>query len=149
MSRKVLAAQFIGYVFVGGFSATFDVGGAWALAKIGIAALPASASAFTVATIVNYFLSYWLLFQRGRFARHEEIARVFAVSAAGLALNTLIVWLLISEFGAGLVAAKLVALPAVTLWNFFARRAFVFHKEPPKNVVAAISTFDSRGKATT
>jgi putative flippase GtrA len=139
MAGRVVAAQFVGYVFVGGLSSVFDVGGASLLAKLGAPALPASAFAFTVATIVNYFISYWLLFQRGRFSRFEEIARVFAVSVAGLGLNTLIVWLLISMLGAGLVVAKMAALPVVIVWNFFARLIFVFHKEPARTLDAMLS----------
>lgn len=128
---SLITIQFIGYVFVGGLSTIFDIGGAWALSSIGMSLLLASAVGFTIGSVVNYVLSYRILFRRGRFSQQEEIIRLFGISLVGLALNTLFVWAAMSFTGAGLVIAKSIAIPIVLIWNFFGRRILVFHPEPP------------------
>ena len=116
------------YFLVGGAAACVDIGLFTLFAKVlGLPYLRVSVASFVLATLVNYWLSIRYVFVSGkRFRRRWEVAMVFAVSAAGLALNALILWLCV-EFGRiDLLLAKIVATGVVFFWNFFARRVLVF-----------------------
>jgi GtrA-like protein len=65
-----------------------DVGGFILLYHFGVIVLPASVMSFVAATLANYGRYRAFVFQAGRFARANEILRLFAVSAAGVALNS-------------------------------------------------------------
>jgi len=123
--------QFFLYLFVGGLCSICDVGGFWLLQAADIPIIIASATSFTVATTLNYFLSYFFVFERGRFSMSHEIARVFVVSLIGLALNTLLVYLFVSDLALNGVLAKIIAIPLVLFWNFLGRRIFVFRPTIP------------------
>lgn len=123
--------QFFLYLFVGGSCSVCDVGGFYLLHVLGIPLLIASATSFTIATVINYFLSFFFVFERGRFTMRQEFVRVFAVSLVGLGLNTLIVYFFVSLFSINAVIAKTLAIPIVLFWNFMGRRLLVFHKTLP------------------
>jgi putative flippase GtrA len=75
------------------FCFVIDVGGFILFYHFGVVVLPASVMSFVAATLANYGLCRAFVFQAGRFARANEILRLFAVSAAGVALNS-VVWVL-------------------------------------------------------
>jgi putative flippase GtrA len=116
------------YFVVGGLAAVIDIGLFLLFAKhLGLPYLRVAAASFVVATLANYWLGIRFVFVSGqRFRRRWEIAMVFAVSAAGLALNGAILWLCVERLGRDLLAAKLAATGMVFFWNFFARRILVF-----------------------
>ena len=85
---------------------------------------------FIIATGVNYFLSIKYVFQSGvRFIRSHEIFLVFFVSAIGLSVNQIVLWLLIEVAMLDEVVSKIVASGTVFIWNFMARNSFIFR--PP------------------
>ena len=80
-----------------------------------------------LATAVNYLLSVRFVFKSGvRFARRHEVMLVFAVSAVGLALNQLMLYVGISVLRMDLMLSKNAATGAVFGWNYTARYRFVF-----------------------
>ena len=82
---------------------------------------------FVLATAVNYMLSVRFVFESGiRFARHHEVLLVFGISAVGLALNQLVLYLGIGVLRMDLLLSKLAATGAVFGWNYTARSRFVF-----------------------
>lgn len=82
---------------------------------------------FVLATLVNYFLSIRHVFESGvRFARHHEISLVFMVSAVGLVINQLVLWLSIEQFSIDLLVSKLFATGIVFFWNYGARSKYIF-----------------------
>jgi putative flippase GtrA len=113
---------------VGGLSACIDIGLFMLFAKVlGMPYMPVAAATFVVATLANYFLSVRYVFVSGhRFGQKREIALVFAVSGAGLALNAGILWLCVEIGHLDLLIAKLAATGTLFFWNFLARRLFVF-----------------------
>jgi putative flippase GtrA len=120
--------KFIKYFFVGGIAAFVDIGlfflGAgvaqWNYMIVGTVS-------FTLATLVNYFISVRVVFRTGtRFSRHYELLLVFLVSCAGLVLNQAILYVSISRLAIGLLPAKLLATAGVFLWNYQLRSRFVF-----------------------
>lgn len=116
------------YFFVGGAAACVDIGLFAVFAKfLGLPYLRVATASFVLATLVNYWLSVRFVFVSGqRFRRRWEMAMVFAVSAAGLALNGLVLWLAVEYLRFELMAAKLAATGVVFFWNYFARRVLIF-----------------------
>lgn len=118
------------YFFVGSFAAIVDVG------IFGIAVevfrvdwLFVSLASFIVATVVNYFLSIMFVFSSGvRFGKPTEISLVFAVSGIGLCLNQSILWLLIEGGRVDAIISKITATGIVFVWNYIARKWYVFRR---------------------
>ena len=82
---------------------------------------------FVLATAVNYLLSVQFVFKSGvRFSRRHEVVLVFGISAVGLALNQLILYVGISVLRMDLLLSKMIATGAVFGWNYTARYRFVF-----------------------
>jgi putative flippase GtrA len=140
---KALGLQFVLYLFVGGISAVLDVGGFVALQYAGVGYIVASVLSFVAATVLNYFLSYVLAFNRGKHSPRSEVIRFWLVSLVGLLINTLAMWLFVKVLGTPPIVGKVVAVPVVLVWNFVGRRLFVFHKDLPPATLAMISR---RGK---
>jgi putative flippase GtrA len=55
-----------------------------------------------------------------------ELASFVAIGVAGLALNQLLIWTLVSRFGLDVALAKAPTAGAVFMFNFLARRALLF-----------------------
>lgn len=120
--------RIVKYFLVGGVSAVADIAifssGVYLL-HIGY--LVCGVVGFTVATAVNYFLSVRFVFASGaRFRKFTELALVFFVSAIGLFVNQLTLYLLIGRLGVEPILAKLTATGVVFFWNYCARAYFVF-----------------------
>jgi putative flippase GtrA len=120
--------RFARYFVVGGISACVDIGLFMLFARgLDLPYLRVAACTFVVATLVNYVLSVRYVFVSGqRFSRRWELGLVYAVSAVGLVLNGVILWLGVETLALPLLAAKLAATGSVFFWNYFARRYLVF-----------------------
>lgn len=116
------------YFLVGGAAACVDIGLFTLFARqLGLPYLRVSVASFVLATLVNYWLSIRFVFVSGqRFRRRWEVAMVFLVSAAGLGLNALVLWLCVEFARLDLLLAKVLATGMVFFWNFFARRVLIF-----------------------
>ena len=137
LKPSVMIQQLVAYAVVGGLSSAFDLVLFVTLSGTALGPIGASIVSFTAATVVNYFLSYVISFVRGRHSRKMEIIRLLGVSLAGLVLNTAVVWMLI-KLGVPPVFAKMAAIGTVFIWNFIGRRLFVFERDLPPPVVAAM-----------
>jgi putative flippase GtrA len=126
-----IAVQFGWYLLVGGLCTVVDLGGFWLLTGAGVPLMLAAPASYLTGTVAHYFLSYLLVFQRGRHGRAEELGRLALVSLVGLGLNSLAVYGFV-QLGASGLLAKTVAVPCVLGWNFLARRAFVFQPVMPE-----------------
>lgn len=90
----------------------------------------AATVSFLAATLVNYVLSVRHVFTSGvRFEKRDEIALTFLVSAVGLGVNQLVLYLLIRH-GVAVLLAKIGATGVVFLRNYTARHRFVFREAP-------------------
>lgn len=120
--------QVVRYFGVGACAAAVDIS-LFALfaGYLGYNYLVVGAITFILATLVNYVLSVRFVFRSGvRFARHHEVMLVFAVSAVGLALNQLMLYVGIGVLRMGLLLSKVAATGVVFGWNYTMRRRFVF-----------------------
>jgi putative flippase GtrA len=120
--------KIVRYFLVGGIAAVVDLGLFAAGAKVlQLPYLPVAAGSFVIATLVNYALSVRHVFESGiRFGKRDEIGLVFVVSALGLAVNQVVLWVAVAHFGSELMLAKVCATATVFFWNYGIRRHFIF-----------------------
>ena len=134
--------QFFLYLIVGGLSFVVDIGSFIALRVIEVPIISASVTSFILASATNYLLSVILAFKRSCIRRHVEILRFVFVVMVGLGLNTLLVWCFVYPLSIHPTVAKILAVPAVLIWNYLARRQFVFSNQIPVSMRALVD----RGK---
>jgi len=141
--RRILAMftrgfllQFGWYLAVGGLGVLVDLALFVLLLSAGVAVLWASAIGFITGAIANYFLSTWLAFRRGRFARPMEIGAFIVVVLVGLGFTTALMYMLTSWMRLPGIPARLLTIATVLIWNFLGRRHFVFHADMPAGTAA-------------
>lgn len=86
----------------------------------------ANAVAFTIASVFNYFISRYWVFERGKHRTHVEMMAYFASAGVGLLINQFVLWSLVKGISLDYRIAKIGAIGAVVLWNYWARRTWVF-----------------------
>ena len=120
----------IKYFLVGGTAAVIDIIIFFLFAKLlGYNYLWVGAAGFTVATLVNYLLSIRYVFEsRVRFDRHHELLFVYLVSAIGLTINQVVLYVCVDLIYVEKMLSKLIATGSVFFWNYNARKHFVFKK---------------------
>ena len=120
--------KIVRYFLVGGAAATVDLllFGLLTLV-VGIHWFVAAALSFVPATTLNYLLSIRLVFDsQARFSRRLEVSLVFAVSAIGLAINELLLWIAIDGLDLPLLVSKVLGSGGVFLWNYVLRAYYIF-----------------------
>jgi len=124
---KAQMLQFGKYFIAGGCAALIEWMVFWLFSSwLQVFYLFSVAIAFIVATTVNYFLSAFFVFVRGKHRRGVETLLVFLVSAVGLGLNSLLMWLLHGKIGILAMPSKIVSTGIVFLWNYYSRHKFIF-----------------------
>lgn len=91
--------------------------------------LAATTLAFGTSTIYHYILCNRFVFDSGsRYHKGTELSLVFLVSAMGLGLNLLLMWIFTSPVILGLnpMASKILASAIVTVWNYLSRKKWIF-----------------------
>lgn len=89
--------------------------------------LPANTLSFLLAATNNYVLNkYWTYADPER-SIGKQYVKFLLVSTVGLGLNTVLMSLLVS-FGMWYVAAKVIVIGAVLVWNFAANSLWTFQK---------------------
>ncbi len=124
------------YFFVGGVAAFVDLLFFILLAKLaGLNYFWVGAAGFIIATAVNYILSVRFVFTSGaRHTRNMEIMFVFLVSGLGLLLHQMLLYHFVEYWGVEIVLSKILATAIVFLWNYSARKFFIFsHKSVKEN----------------
>ena len=99
--------------------------------KLKIQKYVANAIGFTTAASTNYFLNRIWTFESNNPRIGLEYTEFFIISLIGLAINTLILWLLVSKFRMNFYIAKIFAIAVVTVWNFLANLLITFNTENP------------------
>jgi len=123
-----LARQFARYVLVGGVAFAADAGTLWTLTELaGVHYLLSNVGGFAVGLLVNYLLSVTWVFSR-RSGHHVgvEIGVFAAIGVVGLGLNEFLLWAATEGIGLHYMLSKVLAAGVVLVWNFGARRWFLF-----------------------
>jgi len=122
-----LVQKFIKFVIVG-FSGLFiDFGFTYLFKeKAKLEKYLSNGLGFTIAASSNYVFNRIWTFQSHDPHLMVEYTQFMVVSAIGLALNTLILWLIVSQLKWNFYFSKLIAMTFVTAWNFGANAFFTF-----------------------
>lgn len=112
------------YFVTAGLAAIVDIGGFVLLVGAGMALVPAAASSFVVAALVNYLASSRFVF--GAPASVRGFGRFFAGALAGLAINVGVTFLAATQLGLVPALAKTVGVGVAFLANFAINATLVF-----------------------
>lgn len=85
-----------------------------------------NAIGFTLAASSNYYLNRVWTFQSNNPDVATEYGRFLFISAIGLLISTLVLYLLVSRARFNFYFAKLLAIIVVTLWNFIVNLNYTF-----------------------
>lgn len=135
--------QFFRYCFVGGLAFLVDFGAIYFFVEVlRFDQIAAATIAFVEGLIVNYLLSTFWIFKNSKIKNPLAEFLAFAlIGVIGLGINAAIIWLFrdvlapMHLFGSILpadkyyLAGKLVSTVIVFLWNFIARKVFLFGKK--------------------
>jgi putative flippase GtrA len=125
--------QLFRYTFVGGFAFLIDFGTLIILTEcFHINYLVSAAIGFTFGLVVNYLLSIrWVFNRRAYDNRILEFLLFGLIGIIGLGLNELFIWILTDLLVIYYVLSKIITTIIVYLWNFFARKVFLFNEKMP------------------
>ena len=122
--------QLLKFGIVGVIAAITDVGVLVLLKEIFlIDVLLSSAISFCVSVVVNYILSMAFVFRSKNENKIKEFFIFFILSAGGLLLNQLILWLGVTFTNIYYLAVKIFAMIIVPVYNFITRKIFLESKE--------------------
>jgi putative flippase GtrA len=132
--------QFVLYSFVGVVSLCFDLG-CFVLFSNGcnIPPIYATSFSFIVATSVNYWLCYKVIFLSRPGRGIYQILRLFLVASVGLMCNTACFSIFLSMTKLSPLSIKILVIPIVMAWNFCGRKFFVFTAQIPANTKAYVA----------
>lgn len=118
--------QSIRFMLVGALSTALHYTILVALVTSGLAGpLVASTIGYLASAVLNYHLNRQLTFRSNR-AHRAALPRFVAASAAGLALNGLVVWLFHDVVLLHYLVSQVLATTASMIWNFLANRLWTF-----------------------
>lgn len=122
--------QFILYSFVGVIACAIDLTVFFLFIRFfGTPLILATSLSFIVATLVNFTLCYKFIFSVSAKRLLDQIVRTGFIALIGLVLNSSLFGLLITYTDLPIFWAKILVVPIVMVWNFGARRAFVYSSE--------------------
>ena len=104
--------------------------------RFGMSPLIATALSFIVALQVNFYLCNRFIFAPQKSRVIYQLIMTYAVATIGLFLNVLFLWVFL--YGLSLFWAKLVVVPLVMIWNFGARRKFIYSRELNPRILALL-----------
>ena len=121
--------ELISYFFVGGSAAVVEWTEFFLLYNIFSVDYPlATVMSFVAATCANWIIGKKTTFKdtaSGMEVR-VEIAIIYAISGIGLLFNLVLMYLFVEIAAADAMLSKIMATGIVFLWNFIARKVFVY-----------------------
>ena len=128
-SNDKVGWQFFRYLCTGGSAALVDWFIFWLLiALFDVHYLISAFISFSVATLVNYYLSAnWVFLNSRKYGHTAELFLVFLVSLIGLLINQACLYLLIEIGLLHYMLAKIISTGVVFFWNFFLRKYYIFN----------------------
>ncbi len=124
---KEFIFKFIRFGIVG-FSGIFvDFGTTWTLKeKFTIHKYVANSCGFLFATVTNYFFNRYWTFQSHDPKAFQQFGKFFTIALIGLLFNNVIIYILNDKLKINFYLAKVFAIIAVSIWNFFANYIYTF-----------------------
>lgn len=119
--------QFIKFCVVGGTGVVVDFGITFLFKeKLKLNKYIANSLGFMAAASTNYLLNRWWTFRSHDPEVAQQYVQFVGISAIGLILNNIIIYLLNDKAHLNFYLSKLIAIGFVTLWNFFMNYYFTF-----------------------
>ena len=129
--------QFLSYFVVGGIAALTEWIGFFLLVSFTtMPYLAATVIAFLVSTTVNWYLGRTFTFKNSRYNENKvkEIFLVFLVSAVGLGLNLVLMYIFVTGLDMSTTllktTAKIISTGLAFAWNYLSRKIFIYKPEP-------------------
>lgn len=105
--------------------------------QFGIQYMQANFIAFCLIVVANYIASRWWIFGAGSFSKGIEFISFLAVVLIGLGINQVSMYFWVESLSVDYRLAKLLAIGLVVVWNFLAKKYFVFRRRKPAVATAA------------
>lgn len=122
---RKLIFQFIRFSFVGVTCFGIDYGIMVLLTEVfDIRYIVSSGISFTLATVINYFLSCRFVFDHKNKGRFDLFVFVF-MGAVGLGLNQILMWFIVEKIGIIYLITKFISGIIVSFYNFITRKLFL------------------------
>ncbi len=122
-----LLFKFIKFGVVGASGVVVDFGFTYLCKeKLKIQKFVSNAIGFTIAATSNYVLNRIWTFESENPEVAQEFTNFFVVSAIGLGINSLVLWMLSSKFQLNFYFSKLIAIIVTMFWNFMANYLYTF-----------------------
>ena len=119
--------QFIKFCVVGGTGVVVNFGITFLFKeKLKLNKYIANSLGFMAAASTNYLLNRWWTFRSHDPEVAQQYVQFVGISAIGLILNNIIIYLLNDKARLNFYLSKLIAIGLVTLWNFFMNYYFTF-----------------------
>lgn len=127
---RQLFAQFMKFALVGTIAFLIDYGFMIFLTELfGVPFLISTTVSFVLSVIFNYFASMRFVFERkDDMSRKREFIIFVALSAFGLALNDLFMWLTVDFLYMDYRIAKILVTMLVSVYNFVSRKLLLEEK---------------------
>lgn len=121
---KKLIVQLFKFGIVGVIAFVIDYGFMVLFTEVfGIHYMISSTASFLISVIVNYILSMRYVFQRkDDLDRRAEFIIFVVLSAVGLGINELCMWIFTGKIGIAYYFSKIGATAVVMIWNFVSRK---------------------------
>jgi len=120
--------QLIKYVCLGVFAFIVDVGALMLLVGTGLNYIRANTISFLIANCINFVAGHYLVFEKRTRSGNLFVSyiAVLAVSIVGLLLNDSIMVICVDWMMFSIISSKILATFIGLLWNFMARKTFVY-----------------------
>jgi len=120
--------QLFRYTLVGGTAYLVDFSSLFFITEfLNVHYLLSAAVGFLLGLIVNYTFSIFWVFSRRKIKKKGCEFGIFAlIGIIGLGFNELSIWFFTEYFYFHYLASKIIATGFILLWNFFARKFFLF-----------------------
>ena len=126
---KKLIEQLMKFGVVGVIASLIDFGILYVLTEyLGINYLVSSTISFLASVIFNYILSVKWVFVTAKTNKTKELLLFTILSAVGLVINNLLMWVFVEKAGVYYMLAKVIATVVVMLYNFISRKILIEDK---------------------
>jgi putative flippase GtrA len=124
----IASEELIKYMCLGAFAFTVDAGLLLLLVRAHVHYIVANTLSFLIANCINFAVGHFYVFgqrtsRRGLFATYLA---VLAISLIGLLLNDGVMVICVDWLMLSIVSSKILATLVGLLWNFLARKTFVY-----------------------
>ena len=118
------------YFVLGGLMTLAEWLGFWLLVYVcGVHYLVANALLFVLFVPLGMLIFKRAVFKSTRLKMRAELALSFIINLFGLAINSLILWLLVEFAGLESLLAKILTSFLVAFYSFFARKILIYDKK--------------------